>query len=54
MMSHIEGVLPKLSKQQVVELVGLDVNSAIIKSLALLQVQEKEEYGKTVGEIVEK
>ncbi|CAG7836539.1 unnamed protein product, partial [Allacma fusca] len=54
MMSHVESVLPKLSKQQVIELIGLDVNNSIIKSLASLQLQDKEDYDSSVAEVVEK
>jgi hypothetical protein len=54
MMAHIESVLPKLSKQQVIELVGMDVNNSVVKSLASLPLQEKEEYDKSVAEIIDK
>jgi len=55
MMSHITDTLSKLSKQQTVELLGIEANSTLIKTLSsFLQIHDKEQYNRSVTEILER
>lgn len=55
MMAHIAETLSKLSKQQFVELVGLEVNNSMINTMAsYFQVNDKDQFRKSVGEFLEK
>jgi len=48
-------ILPKLAKQQTVEVLGLEVNSAVINNLvACLSMHDKDDFAKGVGEVIEK
>ncbi len=54
-MSRITDILTKLGRQQVVEVLGLEVNSSVINNLASsLSLHDKEEFAKRVGEVIEK
>lgn len=54
-MHHITDVLPKLAKQQHIEVLGLDVNSSVINTLAAcLDSSDKEEFDKSVSDVIEK
>ncbi|CAL8138262.1 unnamed protein product [Orchesella dallaii] len=54
-MHHITDVLPKLAKQQQIEVLGMDVNSSVVNTLAACLVSsDKDEFHKGVSDAIEK
>jgi len=53
MLNHISDTLSKLSKQQTVEVFGIELNSGVIRSLcSLLDFSDKDEFKKSVLEVI--
>lgn len=54
-MSRISDILSKLGRQQTVEVLGLEVNITVLNNIASsLSIHDKEEFVKSVAEVIEK
>ena len=54
-MSRLTETLGKLGRQQIVEVLGLEINSTVINNLASsLPLHDKDEFNKSIGDIIEK